>query len=239
MFIYKIAIIVLLGIVIYKKGILDFYGSLVALFIGISIASSAGFTWLLLLIVFLFTGFLSTKYNYNKKAELNVAEKNHGRRSAHNVLANGAMPTIFALLWHFNDSASMDPLLKASYIAAVATVTGDTMSSEIGVLSKKGPYLISTFKKVPVGSHGGISFLGELVGVAGTLLIGISAWVFGMADIKVALLAGVVGGFIGFHFDSYLGAVFERQKKIGNATVNFLSAIVGSIAGLFVVFALA
>lgn len=235
MFIYKVALCVVLGIIIYKREILDFRGSLAALFIGITITYLAGFTWLSLLIVFLFIGSFSTKYKYNKKATLNVAENNHGRRSATNVLANGLVPTFFVVFWYLNSNNTIDPLLKASYIAAIATVTGDTLSSELGVFSKSGPYLINTFEKVPVGTHGGVSLLGELMGITGTLVIGGSAWAVGLVDIKVAMLAAVVGGSVGFHFDSYLGAAFERKGMIGNATVNFLSTIAGALTGLCLV----
>lgn len=236
MLIYKIALCLILGVIIYKKGILDFRGSIVALLMGITVAYLAGLTWLSLLIVFLFVGYLSTKYKYSKKSTLNVAEANRGRRSATNVLANGLVPTLFVVLWYFNNNSAMDPLLRAAYIAAIATVTGDTLSSELGVFSKDGPYLITTFEKVPVGVDGGISPLGELVGITGALVIGISAWLVGLADIRVAMLAAVVGGTMGFHFDSLLGATFERVKLMDNATVNFLSTIVGSVTGLFIVF---
>ncbi len=234
MFIYKAALCVGLGIVIYKKGILDFRGSLAAFIIGLVVTYSAGFTWLSLLIVFLLIGYLATRYKYSKKAVLSVAENNQGRRSAANVIANGLVPTLLAVFWYLNDNDAVDPLLKAAYIAAVATVTGDTLSSELGVFSKSGPYLITNFEKVPVGEHGGVSPLGEFVGIAGTLVIGVSAWALGLADVKVAMLAAVVGGSVGFHFDSVIGAIFERKGMIGNATVNFLSTIVGALAGLCV-----
>jgi uncharacterized protein (TIGR00297 family) len=235
MFIYKALLCGVLGIIIYKKEILDFRGSLAATLIGISVAYFAGFTWLSLLLVFLILGYSSTKYKYSKKSLLSVAENNHGRRRATNVLANGLVPTFVAVLWYFNSNDAMNPLLIASYIAAVAAVTGDTLSSELGVLSKNNPYLITNFERVPTGTHGGVSPLGELVGIAGTLLIGISAWALGLADVKVALATAVAGGSVGFHVDSYLGAIFERKGIIGNATVNFLSTIAGALAGLCVV----
>ena len=239
MFIYKALLCVVLGIIIYKKEILDFRGSLAAIFMGIAVVYFAGFTWLSLLLVFLIIGYLSTRYKYNKKSVLSVAENNHGRRSAMNVLANGLMPTFVAAFWYFNTNDAVDSLLVASYIAAVATVTGDTLSSELGVFSKGDPYLITNFERVPTGTHGGVSPLGELMGITGTLLIGGSAWALGLTDIKAAILVAVVGGSVGFHIDSYLGAIFERQGMIGNATVNFLSTISGALAGLFIALILA
>jgi uncharacterized protein (TIGR00297 family) len=235
MFIYHALFCIVLVGFIYKKEILDFQGSLAALFMGLAVVYfTNGLMWLSLLLVFLLVTYLSTKYNYNKKSKLNVAERNHGRRSAINVLANGLIPTIIAAAFYFNTSNSTSLLLLAAYIAAIASITGDTLSSELGVLSKGEPYLITNFKRVPTGTDGGISPLGELVGVSGALLIGMSAWAFGLADIKIAVLAAVVGGSLGFHVDSLLGALFERKGIIGNATVNFLSTIAGALGGLSV-----
>ncbi|MBI5253555.1 MAG: TIGR00297 family protein, partial [Euryarchaeota archaeon] len=49
------------------------------------------------------------------------------------------------------------------------------------------------------------------------------------------IAAALVGGVVGFHFDSLLGAVLERRKLISNASVNFLSSITGSLVGLNIV----
>jgi uncharacterized protein (TIGR00297 family) len=227
-----------LGVIIYKRGILDFYGSVIATIMGLIIWFFAGLEWLFLLIVFLFLGHFSTKYKYAYKEGVHISEGNIGRRSTANVLANGLVPTFFAIFWHvnyINDADFFTVPIIACYIAAIATVTGDTLSSEIGVLSKKDPILITTFERVPRGTHGGISLLGEIVGICGTIMIGIAAGVVGLASFEVSIFAAVIGGTIGFHVDSFLGAVFERRRLIGNATVNFLSAMAGSLVGLYIV----
>ena len=233
MFVYNALFCIVLVGFIYKKEILDFHGSLAALFMGIAVVYfTNGLTWLSILLVFLLVTYLSTKYNYNKKSILNVAERNHGRRSVVNVLANGLVPTAIAAAFYFNTDNSTSLLLLAAYIATIASITGDTLSSELGVLSRGEPYLITNFKRVPTGTDGGISPLGEIAGVTGAFLIGVSAWAMGLADIKIAVLAAVVGGSVGFHVDSLLGATFERRGMIGNASVNFLSTIAGALGGL-------
>jgi uncharacterized protein (TIGR00297 family) len=231
-FALQLLLCIALGIIIYKKGILDFRATVAAVIMGSAIFYFAGFAWFLLLVVFLLLGHFSTKYKYSQKVALSVAEGGEGRRGIANVLANGAVPTFFALLWHFNSSVILGPFLKAGYIAAVATVAGDTLSSEIGVLSKKKPVLITTFKRVQTGTHGGISLLGEISGILGALVIGLVAWTLGLAPFKFCILAALVGGVVGFHFDSLLGAVLERRKLISNASVNFLSSMTGSLVGL-------
>jgi len=143
------------------------------------------------------------------------------------------------LLWYINhrhiNLAPLGEVLKAGYIAAIATVTGDTLSSEIGILSKKKPILITTLEKVKHGENGAISLLGEIAGAIGALIIGIGAYFVGLASLKISLTAALIGGVVGFHFDSLLGAIFERRRLMSNGTVNFLSSIVGSLIGIAMV----
>lgn len=227
-----LALGLVIGFIIYRLRILDLGGSLAAVALGIVIGLFAGIEWLSLLVVFLVLGFTSTRYGYSRKERLGVAEKRKGRRGIDNVLANGLVPALIAVLWFMNSQNSMGDMLKAGYIAAVATVTGDTLSSELGMLSGGRPYLITTLEKVPVGTHGGVSLMGELGGFAGALLIGVASFLLGLADLRLSILAALIGGAAGFHVDSLLGAVLERRHLIGNATVNFLSSLAGSLIGL-------
>jgi uncharacterized protein (TIGR00297 family) len=225
----EIILLIGLGILVYKKKILDLQGTVAAVVLGTTVVYFAGLAWLFLLVLFLFLGHFSTKYKHNKK----IVEK----RGAKNVVANGLIPAFFAISQYFNGNHPDIPL-AACYIAAVATATGDTLSSEIGILSKRNPFLITTFEKVPRGTHGAISPLGEVFGFFGTLFIGIAAWALHLAPLQIALLAAVIGGVIGFHVDSLLGAIFERTNKMSNHSVNFLSTMIGSTAGIGIVFLL-
>jgi uncharacterized protein (TIGR00297 family) len=223
-----------LGVVVYKKGILDLKGTLAATYIGLVIVYFAGFDWLILLLVFLFTAYIATRFRYSFKSAIRVSESNSGKRSITHVLANGLVPTAFAVIWYIKDSDLLASTIAASYIAAVATVTGDTLSSEIGVLSKKKPLLITTLEKVPPGTNGGVTILGTFAGILGAFIIGLTAWILKLASFETAILVAVIGGTFGFTVDSVLGAVFERRGLIGNGSVNFLSTLAGSIAGLYV-----
>lgn len=220
------------GFAIYRLQILDLLGTVAAVMLGLVIGIFAGYEWLSLIVVFILLGFITTRYRYDYKDRLGVAEKDHGKRNLRNVLANGLVPAAFAVLWFINKEASFATLLKAGYIAAIATVTGDTLSSEIGLLSKNKPVLITNLRPVPVGTHGGVSLLGEVGGFIGALVIGIAGYALGLASLELSLTAALIGGTVGFHFDSILGAVLERRRLIGNATVNFLSSMTGGLVGL-------
>lgn len=64
-------------------------------------------------------------------------------------------------------------LLVVGIIANYAAVAADTFSSELGILSKSSPRLITswTLRKVPPGTNGGVTSYGLVSGVLGSLVI--------------------------------------------------------------------
>lgn len=50
---------------------------------------------------------------------------------------------------------------------------GDTLASEIGILSRSQPRLITNFRRVPPGTNGGMSVEGTAASVVGGLLVGV------------------------------------------------------------------
>lgn len=98
-------------------------------------------------------------------------------------------------------------------------MTADTLSSELGILSAAQPYLLTTLRRVPPGTNGGVTVYGVLAGGVGGLLIGVCAGVltpfcgggwsvaqrFGLVVFVCA--AGVVGSLV----DSLLGAVVQAS----------------------------
>jgi uncharacterized protein (TIGR00297 family) len=103
-----------------------------------------------------------------------------------------------------------DPaLLGVAFVSALAEANADTWAVELGVLSKRNPRLITKFsKEVAPGTSGGISGLGELSAVAGSLFVVLVAGVlgvFGNAPVVPLLVAAIIGE----HIDSVLGATVQ------------------------------
>lgn len=101
-------------------------------------------------------------------------------------------------------------MIKAGIIGQYCAVISDTWSSELGILSKTSPFLITTFQKVPPGTNGGITTIGLLAGAAGSSLISfVACWTYEQ-KIKHFLFFTLIG-VIGTLIDSVLGAIFQRS----------------------------
>ncbi|PUU73225.1 integral membrane protein DUF92-domain-containing protein [Tuber borchii] len=64
-------------------------------------------------------------------------------------------------------------ILVIGIIANYAATLADTLSSELGILSKTPPVLITTLRKTPPGTNGGVTLFGVLAGGAGSAIIGL------------------------------------------------------------------
>jgi uncharacterized protein (TIGR00297 family) len=215
-----VVLIVVIGLITYLRKALDLFGSIFMIVMGIIIIFTAGANWLMLIFIFLLLGLISTKYKHQYKTEIGVYE---GTRSLKNVISNGIVPFVMAAFGNYG-----------GFIGSIATATADTLASEVGVVEQ--PRLITTLKKVPPGTDGGISIVGTAAGIIGSGVIGVSAYILGIfpdpyTTLKIAIIAGTVGCFV----DSILGAVLERRNYISNEYVNLIATITGAALGIIMV----
>jgi uncharacterized protein (TIGR00297 family) len=189
---------------------------------------ASGFIGIALIAAFFIIGTLVTGWKMGKKVQMGVAEKNKGRRTAGQVLANaGAAGIIGALIFILPDQKLLLSLMIA---ASFSAATADTVSSELGTVYGHSFYNILTFKKDVRGLDGVISKEGTLLGIAGSVLIAlIYAAGFGWS---IHFLWIVIAGTIGNLSDSFLGATVERKGYIGNNWVNFLNTLIAALAAL-------
>lgn len=190
-----------------------------------------------------------------KKRSEEVAEKS-GPRDYVQAFANLGPAIVFILLFFYIN----EPFLLAAFIGSVAGANADSWASEIGGLSRQKPVMITNFKKVPKGISGGVTLLGTLGGVAGTIFIVVLAHICYESVVPARLLwklsvVCAIAGVVGFTLDSYLGAIGQGLYKdpdgrlqeygnddavlekglrwINNDMVNFLTtATAGLIAAL-------
>lgn len=198
--------------------LLDFAGLGLALAMGMVVALAGLPAFFALLLVFLALSVIVTKYGYEKKRELGLYEH---ERSWENVLANGLVPMLCAVLY---------PVIGwGPYVGALAAITADKFASELGVLGGEPHYLL-TLKKVKAGKNGSVTLFGTLMSLDGALLVGISAaFLLPGLDLWKVVAIGLVG-FGGSMVDSMVGVLEERG--IGNkASTNAICSLFGAVAG--------
>jgi len=103
------------------------------------------------------------------------------------VLANSLVASILILLhvrqlyWNVRKGPGClsygGDILFVGIVANYAAVTADTFSSELGILSKSQPRLITspTLRKVPPGTNGGVTLTGILAGALGAFTIALAS----------------------------------------------------------------
>ncbi len=191
-------------------------GSIVSLAIYIG-SGPAGFA--ALATVFLLTA-VATRLGSTRKQKLGAAENKKGRRAAQ-VLANLAVAGALAILGGVFDLGAW---IMTAMVAALAEAAADTVSSECGQAWSDRVYMITSFRRVAVGTDGGISLPGTLAGACSGALVAVVCYRTHLLPFHSAVSAGTAG-VLGMLVDSILGATFERRRWFGNNVVNFLSTL--------------
>ena len=163
-----------IGWAAYKREALSPSGVVGAILTGTAIFGFGGWTWGLLLITFFVLASLLSKYKEATKADLAEKFAKGSRRDLAQALANGGAGALIAVAYRLTGH----PLLWFAFVGAMATVNADTWATELGVLSKRPPRLITTGKRVEAGTSGGVSLQGTLATLAGGAVIGLVGALF-------------------------------------------------------------
>ena len=198
------------SLISYKRKMLNIEGILIANIFGILIflLANGNLTYFFVAVLFFVAAEAGTLYSNKKKAK-------HEVRRAGNIFSNSGT-AVLALALGF-------PL---GFFAAFASALADTLSSEIGLLSKKKPVLITTLKEVEPGTDGGITSIGMTAALLGAAII--AGVHFALYQNLFLFLVLAISGVFGSTADSLFGALFERNKMLNNAEVNFLGTLSGT-----------
>ncbi|OPX71637.1 MAG: hypothetical protein A4E38_00958 [Methanoregulaceae archaeon PtaB.Bin108] len=221
-----VAIAFAFGYFSYRTKTADVSGLLSAALIGIILIIFADIRWFLVVLAFFILGSASTRFKYEYKQRIGVEQDHGGARGYLNVFANGSVAAAAAVLW----GVTLSPVFLALFVGSVATAAGDTMASEIGVTGGD-PIMITSFARVPAGTNGGVTWIGEAVAVLGALVVSLLSFFLGIIDIPGAIMC-VLAGFIGTNIDSLVGALMENPGMVGNAGTNFLATLCGGVCAV-------
>lgn len=237
----------------YKKKSVNLSGALLGMVVAF-ILTLSNYCFLADLLVFFLSSSKATRFRPHLKRKFEEDFKEGGQRNWIQVLCNGGMATQLALLYLLDVGASEKPIdfvknyrsswLSVGVLGVFACCNGDTWASELGpVLCKSDPFLITSWKRVPKGTNGGISFIGTICSAVGGLLIGLFHYltILYFSDSNILMYAppqwpiilyGCLAGFIGSLIDSLLGATLQYSglDKDGKV-VSYSSVSVKHISG--------
>lgn len=204
---------VIIALAAWRAGSLNPQGAIAAALLGAIIFGLGGWGWAILLLGFFISSSALSRLFRKRKMVLDEKFSKGSRRDAGQVLANGGIAGLFVLLHALFPTASWPWL---GFAGALAAANADTWATELGVLSRAAPRLITTGRVVERGTSGGISLAGTAAAAGGALFIailGVACWqgqVFSLAPHPIAWLAGVtLAGLLGSLADSLLGATVQ------------------------------
>ncbi|MEM1557453.1 MAG: DUF92 domain-containing protein [Thermoproteota archaeon] len=215
-FVAKAATITTLAVAMRLSKSLSLSGILASVIIGVVTLFLGGWDCFIVLLTFLVLGVSFTKYRHFEKAPGTLAQEKGGVRTWVNVFANGGpavIPLVLECLYGME-------VFKVFFLSAVCSAASDTLSTEVGLLSRSKPRLITDLrKKVDKGVSGGVTLLGTLAGLLASITIasiplvtittGIAGLFVNVKDPLRLILTSASTGFLGMIVDSLLGATVQ------------------------------
>jgi len=190
----------------------------------------------------------------SKSVTIEINQKN-GARDAIQIMANCLIAVIAVILCQIADNV----LFTVVFFATISEAVGDSMASDIGVLSKRCPVDICTLKPIEPGLSGGVSALGFFASLIMCLYCAIVYYflfnrniMFSMVIVFSAVFGVICDSIIGSKLQAkYMcvccGKITEKNihcdmntvlvsgiKILDNCMVNFVSNIISAIVSTLI-----
>ena len=201
----------------------DRSGALVGWLLGTLLFAFGGWRGYLMLVSLFVLGTSATRAGHRRKSRLGIAQEDGGRRGARHALANTGVGVAAAVL------AVATPhreLFTLALVAAFATATCDTASSEIGQAYGRRHVLATRWRIVEPGTEGAVSLIGTLGGLVGAILVSAVAAAIGLIPWAAAPPV-VIGAFVGTAFESLIGST-AAGRRLSNEALNLTNTLVGA-----------
>ena len=235
---------VIIALLAKHAGALSASGAVAAAVLGTVIFGVGGLSWSILLLAFFITSSGLSRMFKRRKLGNDEKHAKGSRRDAAQVLANGGLAGVCVLL---NLAFPHSILPWLGFAGSLAAANADTWATELGILSKSPPRLITTGKPVDAGTSGGVSLTGTAFSLSGSLLIALLAalpWSHTVSvnrplDALLVILVVGIAGLSGSLFDSYLGATLQAiyycpacQKETEKHPLHICGTATSNVKGL-------
>jgi uncharacterized protein (TIGR00297 family) len=201
----------------YWWRLLSWDGAIAATLCGTIIYGDGGARAIWPLLAFFLSASLLSKWAKPKARLHSVAVGVKGeRRDAAQVLANGGIPTLIALYFHFYARHHLPAYrleaVQLLFLSSIAAANADTWATEIGTFFGVKPRSLRNWQPVAPGISGAISWPGTLGGVLGAAFIPLVSWPLWHLNVAEFVLV-TWAGFMGCGIDSLLGASLQAQYR--------------------------
>lgn len=243
----------IIGILAGLKGSLSPSGVLGAIITGTLLFGFGGWTGGLALIGFFLSSSLLSRLFRERKRTAEEEYAKTGTRDFGQTMANGGVAAAAALLL----GVTGEPAWMGAILGALAAANADTWATELGVLSRRPPRLITTWRQAEPGTSGAVSLVGTLAAATGAGFVGLVAALVDArlwAAVPWLALAGLAGAYV----DSLAGATVQAVYRcpacaketeravhrcgrptvlargfawLGNDTVNLMATLTGAVIG--------
>jgi len=209
-----IALAALIGYLGYRRGALSRSGVVGAIITGGLLFGLGGFSGAALLLTFFISSSALSRFRESQKESLAEKFSKGSQRDLWQALANAGAAAACMVGW----AITGEPIWWAACAAALAEANADTWATELGMLNKTPPRLITGGRPVEVGASGGVSLGGTAAAFSGSALIALVAVIaIGfdpnlqslISNSPALLLIITLSGLAGSLFDSFLGATAQ------------------------------
>jgi uncharacterized protein (TIGR00297 family) len=163
----------LIGYLGYRRRALSRSGVVGAFITGGLLFGLGGLSGAALLLAFFISSSALSRFRESQKESLAEKFSKGSQRDLGQALANGGAAAVCMVGW----AITGDTIWWVACAAALAEANADTWATELGVLNKTPPRLISDGRPVEVGASGGVSLGGTAAALAGSFLIALVAFI--------------------------------------------------------------
>ena len=199
----------IIAILALKFRLLDGPGVAASIPIGYITIVFAGLRYFLILLAFFTISSLATRFRVKILGE-GFIEKDWVR-GWRNVLANGLAST-FIIIAPLFFSQLTSQLMTIGFLGALGTAFADTLATEMGLLSRHEPRMITNLRRVEKGTPGAVTLYGYLGSMLALLILCSLAWILQLAD-QLMILITIIAGILGTTIDSLLGAGLQQKYR--------------------------